>query len=233
MKKRKRLSASALRLWAAVLMVGIVAASLVTYAWFYNRRQLYMVTQIAAPSTLALKGPGQTTIEQLDLSDIKLNDGTQYTVDYVFCVTGTGVSSYLLELAHTTNIPFTYTIYKTEQKNESDGTGTWLTYTVGGTTYHYQKGNQVLGNYINQGSDHLADNTKHEAAYDQYPANYVQKNAEPLYFLCNEITSTTAAFADYYILELTWNAADADTAARYAKETDLVYLMAENSTTTG
>lgn len=234
MNKRLHLSPSVVRLVAALLSVALVVAALVSYAWFYSRRGLYTLTQVSEPYTLAIKGGNQTEIEQLDLSQIDLSN-TTYQANFVFCITGSNTTPYVLELAHTTNIPFTYTLYKTTQLDSRPSDDTVVVYNDPDSkkSFYYSKitANKLATTPINAGSGGVADSTQHDSTYGTaIPSANVQNNAEPLYLLSNSITpgsigSDAKTYADYYILELTWSSTDA---TAYPKETDLVYLMAEN-----
>lgn len=225
-----------MRIALSVLLTAILLVCLLCLAWFYNNRNIYTFAHVESPSTLAIKGYNQTTVEQISLSTVDLtNDSHQ--ASFVFCITGSNIEKYDLELAYTTNVPFTYTIRPTTQVTDRPGSGDFLTYTSDdGTSYYYGTGEEELsqGKYVNKNSEGIAEtsgeNDRHTAAYDAYDRNYVQKNAEPVYYLFekNAVRDLNQSnFVDYYILELTWNA---DIATSHQKETDLVYLLAANST---
>lgn len=230
MEKKHSFSSALFKQTAIIVTSVIFIAVIGSLAWFYASRSLHTYTHVERPSTLAIKGPNQTTVEQIDLSTVDLQD-SNHQASFVFCVTGTKTESYKLELAYTTNVPFEYSVKKTTQSTESSGND--LQYTVGGKTYYYNKGGAKLsGTFINKTEDAkgktVADLTKHAKAYDSYGTDKVQIHAEPVYYLLeSQIPQDTIGdFADYYILELNWSA---DTATTYQKETDLVYLLAANA----
>ena len=71
----------------------------------------------------------------------------------------------------------------------------------------------------------IANGTYHEKTYGAYGSQFVQKNAEPLYWQSSPAITPAAAgnmFTDYYILEVSW---DSDKVTNN-KETDMVYLTA-------
>ena len=240
MKKQLSFSSIWLKIASAIALAGIVIACLGSYAWFYNRRIVYTFAHVAQPSTLAIKGPNETTIEQIDLSTVDLQDASQ-KASFVFCVAGSGINNYKLELAYTTNVPFTYTVRRTTQSTEKPAAGTeTLTYTDGTNAIYYYAVNEsdklTGGTYINlntadntaiQDSTNTAD--RHQSAYGEYPRDNVQIYAEPVYCLYNDLAvqnHTANGFVDYYILELTWSS---EVSTTYQKETDLVYLLAANA----
>jgi hypothetical protein len=221
LKKKRNIAVTA-------LLACVVAVCLFTFAWFFNSRHVNTFAYIEQPTELAIKGPNQTVIEQLDLSKVDLSSETR-KASLVFCVTGS-VEKYKLELAYTTNVPFTYTIRPTKQTTEnSEGS---LIYVDKGATYYYPTDSAPLtdGTYINSDGSNPpnATDAKHAAAYGEY--DRVQKHAEPLYCLYKGIVpkkqTAGESFTDYYILELSWSANDAN----HQKETDLVYLLAANDT---
>lgn len=226
-----------IRIALSVLLTAILLVCLLCLAWFYNNRNIYTFAHVETPSTLAIKGYNQTTVEQISLSSVDLTNDS-HKASFVFCITGKNIAQYDLELAYTTNVPFTYRIRPTTQLKERPGAGDFLTYTSDdGTSYYYGTGEEELKNglYVNKNTDGTAvtdtgTSDRHTAAYDAYDRKYVQKNAEPVYYLFEKNSvrdSNKSDFVDYYILELTW---DATIATNHQKETDLVYLLAENST---
>ena len=146
--------------------------------------------------------------------------------DFVFCVySEETVGSYKIQLAHTTNIDFTYTIYKASE-SEAAETGGVVYVDKYNTKHYYKKDTELLGAYLNQdGETKIANDTLHDKSYGTYSS--VQKNAEPLYWQSTEsITPTTATgekgFVDYYILEVSWENGEVPN----DKETDMVYITA-------
>ena len=221
---------------AAVSLTMVFVLSMTVFAWFTNEKKLDTITKVTAPTTLVIGAGNKEDAANIDLGEIdvtKVDENTkQGKSDYVFCVYSDSVlGSYKLQLAHTTNIPFTYTIYKaTEDTNTGD-----VTYTAeNGTSYYYNKnGEAIVGKYLNQDTtdNKIAQSSGHyhEKTYENN-YNNVQKNAEPLYWqTTNAITPTSAGngFTDYYILELTW----ADN-LQNDKETDMVYITASMTSTT-
>lgn len=184
--------------FAPVLVAVLAAAALLsaiggTAAWLRYARSLNTVARIQVPS-LTLTGPhGQGTIP-VELGDIDLS--TTGSTESIFRIESTPGTSYIIQLAHTTNLPLRYTIYKLKDASDT--------------------ANEALaGNYLNGNGNGTADNTLHAATYGTYAS--VQKNAEPLYW---QSTARVSNGEDYYKLVVTWGA---DT---NNKETDMIYITA-------
>jgi hypothetical protein len=204
---------------------------LATRAWFYYSRELQTAAKVHTPYNLMITAGHKESIINLDLGNINTEEGT--SEEYVFAVSGQALSGYVLQLAHTTNIPFQYTIYYAEEKNTKSSQDDVAYTTEEGTTYYYKKGNSVTGGYINLDEQtKIANDTKHETTYADY--NNVQKNAEPVYWQADiQPDSETKQygngaqnedngdFVQYYILNISW-----DSSVKNDKETDLVYIMA-------
>jgi hypothetical protein len=207
---------------ASVLTLALIisAASL---AWFNYRRALQTMTEIHSPVELNIGAGNTDAISRLDLGDIDVENATEKS--YVFCVYGIMQGKYVLQLAHTTNIPFTYAISHATAATKDDYD---VAYTAeNGRTYYYKKTTAVAGEYLNM-SGSIAGDDYHETTYGEYSA--VQKNAEPLYWqtgaLDHSVADDNNRFVDYYILTISW-----DEGAKNDKETDMVYLTAGRSGT--
>ena len=123
--------AQKIQLIAALIMTVLLIISMPTFAWFLYHNEMAVSTKIDSPATLEIKSGGHPGEEQaiinFELSDIDTEDSTYnhytkdgvtyYYKDFVFCVKGKSLSSYDLQLAHTTNIQFDYSIYRADQKN--------------------------------------------------------------------------------------------------------------------
>jgi hypothetical protein len=231
-----------LELAAAALLTVLLAVVLGTQAWLYHQRSLRTMTAINAPVNLSISSGDPNASECIELGDIDVSqDGSK---EYVFSIHGTASENYILQLAHTTNIPFTYTISYAELLNDGAAVpDDVVVYTAGDETYYYRKiasaaavtdsqsTIEVPGTWLNpDATATLADKTYHATTYGTY--GNVQKNAEPLYWQSSPITPRSKVnnadekFCDYYILTITWSGLTND------RETDLVYLMAGYSAQT-
>lgn len=204
---------------AAVSLVVLLMTSVTAYAWFTNRRRLDTMTKINAPSTLVIGAGNKEDSINIDLGSIDVESGTNKYV--VFCVySDLSAQKYKVQLARTTNINFTYTIYQASESAADSGDAKYVD--ANGNSHYYTKGSALTGTYLNPNGT-IAGNTLHDRSYGNY--NYVQQNAEPLYWQSDEITEHTedgTGFADYYILEVSWT----EGYKPINKETDMVYITA-------
>ena len=120
-----------IQLLIALILTALFVMIVPTYAWFSSSKEIAVSTKIDSPNTLEIKSGGPPGSEQaiinFELSDIDTenktyptyeeNGLTYYYKDFVFCVKGKSISSYDLQLAHTTNIAFKYQIYSAVPDN--------------------------------------------------------------------------------------------------------------------
>ena len=220
-KYRKRLSI------AAVCLAVTLAVSIPVVAWFTKQRKLETMAKIKSPTTLNIGAGNKEDSAYIDLGGIDV-EGEETSKDFVFCVySDSAKGDYKIQLAHTTNIDFTYTIYRADSIVDSEGNNAGnVKYfsKLDNKDYYYSKGSVLVGDYLNKDNNtQLADQSKHTDTYDTY--DEVQKNAEPLYW---QNTSPIVpspegvGFVDYYILEVSWTKGE----VKNDKETDMVYLTA-------
>lgn len=207
---QKKDSTSSVRKRRAVISVIIAALLLLTIpvlAWFYRQRSMETMTQINLPYALRIGAGNTQPIQQLELSNIDVSK--KKSEDVVFCVYSQGANeSYYLQLAHTTNIGFQYTIYKASVNQ--DGEISYL-------GNQYSQDEKLAGKY--------ATKDYHETTYGNY--DKVQQSAEPLYWRSDKKetlpgeANANALYVNYYILHISW-----DDTVQNNKETDMIYLMA-------
>lgn len=205
-------------IWA-VASAALVLLAVPVLAWLYMQRSMETITEIKKPEILSIKAGDMQDIEKLELGTIDVS-GDQKSKDVVFCVySAEAGKSYYLQLAHTTNIGFKYSIYKSSAPAEG-----------GNITYlgkQYQQKEQLSGGYLNLADDGKhATNAYHDTTYGA-SYNHVQQAAEPLYWksYAKETLNTKDAngelYVNYYILRISW-----DKTVQNNKETDMIYLMA-------
>lgn len=212
---RRKLSRRKKKAVLAVVAAALALLVLPVMAWLYMQRSMETITKINMPALFIGAGDAKP-IQELELSNIDVSAEQKYK-DIVFCVYSTKSGlDYDIQLAHTTNIGFTYTIYKASLSS-SDGDVSYL-------NERYTKGNELNGSYLNKGDNGYATNKYHKATYGQY--NSVQTAAEPLYWRTTYKETLPAKehngnYINYYILHISW-----DEKVQDNKETDMVYLMA-------
>ena len=227
------------------------AIGIATYAWLSGAGLLSYVP-VSSPEALYI-GAGHRDIESNTFEDIRYMyfngldaEGDEY-IDKVFCVYGKGVAHYRIQLAYTTNNPFTYEIYHaTESTVNSAGAVEYVTHQETPETYYYSiNGGAISGSFLNgtllDGNGiGVADDTNHSDTYGIYDnegvylGDYdnVQKNAEPLYWQTSanptETGNSRADFVNYYILRVYKNSK-----ASNDRETDLLCIAAKSVTVHG
>lgn len=217
-KKKKR------QLVIAVSLSVVLLVALPVYAWFTHKRSVALTTKINAPTQLYITAGNKESVANLEMADIDVENGSYK--DFVFGIGGADVQQYQIQLAHTTNIPFDYEIYRAKSVQEADKDDDTVVYVSdeeNKTFYYNIDGDKISGNYLNQnGSEILANSTLHEKSYDSY--GNVQKNAEALYWQSDTLAVNDKGdpFCDYFIIRVKWN-----DKVQNNKETDMVYLTVQ------
>ena len=226
MKKADKKKWSTKKTWAVTAIAMALLALLIVpvFGWMYMERSMETMTKINIPYALKLGAGNTRPIQELELSNIDVS-GEQKYKDIVFCVYSSQENrEYDLQLAHTSNIGFTYNIYHASK--DENGSVNYL-------KENYSQGAELKGSYLNkqEGSKYATDEF-HRTTYDAY--NNVQKSAEPLYWKTTDkqtLNKTTSAittidedtyYVDYYILRILW-----DDTVQNNKETDIIYIMAK------
>lgn len=224
----------------SLAIMGLLAVLLVllglTLGWFVDANRGSTVGKIKEPAELKVLGPNATVAEQIDLSynpeygDTKT--GNTVTLMRPFCVQ-TGGDGFELQLANTTNITgLTIELYKAENPGLGDTSD--VRGTAGGKPYSWKmSGTDLLTSFkpINDAGNGLAT-VPVEGANDLTFKDYqkVQRNARPLYrfkvFNKDELNAKTLDGSTgndtlNFIIKLSWDES--------AKETDVIYLIARNT----
>ena len=210
-----------------------VAAGL-TYAWFRQSYSLSTVAKIKASIRLDLAAGNGEDASRFQIGTVDTTgDGVTHK-DYVIAVKKDKPTNYILQIGHTTNIPFTYTLYKATE----DNSGTVVYVGTDNITHKYKKSDtEINGKYLNKISDDkiLANSTGtyYEQTYESY--SKIQENAEPLYWHSTDALGSGTDLIDYYILTVSWKKRGSeqtksdDDKYKYIddiedKETDIVYI---------
>lgn len=224
----------------SLAIMGLAAVLLVilgfTLGWFVNANRGSTVGKIKEPAELKVLGPNATAAEQIDLSynpeygDTKI--GSTVTLKRPFCVQ-TGGDGFELQLANTTNIAgLNIELYKAEDASLGDTPD--VSGTAGGKPYSWKaSGEDLLTSFtfINKANNGLAavpDEGTSDPTFKGY--QNVQRNARPLYrYKVFDKTELNAKTLDgstgndtlNFIIKLSWDES--------AKETDVIYLIARNT----
>lgn len=225
----------------SIVITIVLIVSIPVLAWFSDMRKMATMAKVDSPAKLSLKSGAKEDIIQFKMSGI---DVTQSSPKYfVFCVEGDDISRYNIQLAHTTNINFTYNIYKATTSASDNG----IEYVKADTSkaYYEKSGESLPGTYVNAEQDSVdptrtIGNTLYEApSYDNESdplngkfADNRQKFAEPLYWQTSapitaedptyDEDNDLGPFTNFYVLEVSWG----DDVVN-DKETDIVYLTVQ------
>lgn len=228
-----------IQLWLSLILTIVLVVG--TFAWFSNQRFIQTMTVVEAPHNLKLLAGNMEEVTLFKLDDIDISNGTSKA--FVFSVCGDSLVPYHLQLAHTSNIPFNYSIIRAEQQagktSIMDQKGKYYTLWRDTVAFDDQRNSFVSGvlqcDYTNEISGKIASAVYHGETYGDY-AN-VQKNAEPIYWVSqpvnpvpyqttiNDGTNMAVEFADYYVLQIQWSPA---LQSELNKETDMIYITVEN-----
>ena len=107
-----------IKLIIAIILTALFGIVPPTFAWLSNQRQLAELQSIRTPDLLYISAANAECVKYFDLSTLDVaktypNSETKMLSQIKpFCVAGEYVSSFTLQLAHTTNNPYTYKIYE-------------------------------------------------------------------------------------------------------------------------
>ena len=202
-----------------VLVLAMVFAVVVgTLAWLRHMRSMQTVTLIQVSDRFLL-GSDETDSTAVNLGSIDVSKpGNRF---YAFGVKSG--SDYRLQLAYTTNIPFTYIIHRAIQSAVPNGEYT-KEHPEGGYTFYYDRA-ALPGSYLNLSADgRTVKKDKHKISFvgdtDTDTVVSAQKYAEPVYWQSGDVKLLdTDKHIDYFVLEVRW-----DESLPNDKETDLIYL---------
>lgn len=162
------------RLRWALLLSGILvtasalAAVMGTAAWLTSQRSLSTLTKIDFV-TLTLEGRTEDSVP-VNLGALTIGEAKEMP----FRIVTKKNAKYILQLAHTTNLPLTYEIYTADE---------WAQETT-----RIKEANAEEKQYTNQ-------------TYNT--GDHVQTNAQPLYWLAERTANATTGI-DYYVLVVNW-----------------------------
>lgn len=222
-------------IYTVLLLCLLGVAAGLTYAWFRQSYSLSTVAKIKASMRLDLAAGNGEDASRFQIGTVDTTGEVVTSKDYVIAVKKDKPTNYILQIGHTTNIPFTYTLYKAAK----DDNGGVIYVGSDNKTYKYAKGKEISGSYLNKIENQLLATDKyHDQTYGNYSkSDHVQENAEPLYWLSTDtLGDTKDSLIDYYILTVSWEKRPAGqqedkTNDKYKyiddiedKETDIVYI---------
>lgn len=222
---QKRQLVLALVVSCALIMV------LVSLAWLNHTRSLATATRVHVPTLWIDNIHG---INAMNLGEIDVQDVNEYAENnrpcrrYVFSVKSNDSNSFRLQLAYTTNIPFTYKLYPAIEYTQEQVSCVQV------GTYFYAYGNPMSPERLMTAHNETYQSVNSQGEKTVY--DYVHGNAEPMYWISSPqtldpgdqteghyVTEDSSYYTRYYVLEISW-----DSSLKNNKETDLVYLLAES-----
>ena len=250
---------------AALILTLAIIAGVPVLAWLATTTKVEVLTRIRKPDNLDIRAGNGDLIVNFHLRDIDVahteEDALTESRYYVFSVNAGGNKArYYIQVAHTTNIPFTYKLYSATKQEDDDVKPGFLSTVYRsleqsteepGTTYQFKtkdllaeenKGitlngdNSQYGRQLGKNNDSYYSKTYNQS--DDDPQIY----AIPVYHqtgvLARNDNDTNQDQYDYFVLELVWNTdevSDEDpfkawNEAKNNKETDIIYISAAKAT---
>ncbi|MCR5461069.1 MAG: hypothetical protein K6F51_14440 [Acetatifactor sp.] len=227
------------------------------FAWFSYVNRMETMTKIKEPDNLDIKAGNFDQIINFEIRDVDIEKMVETGVsEYrVFSVSaGDYMISYYLQLAHTTNIPFTYKIYRATRLDEAgDGSGVTVQYhpldnADAVTEYQFDPAVDEITLTLKNGDasneSHFGRTLAMRGEDTYYKRTYAENDdpeiyAVPLYYESERIIPTQKEKGDhdYFVLEIGWAGSPSDETgfkewnkAVNNKETDIVLLTASRST---
>ncbi len=215
----------------ASVLTMLLMIALPVYAWFALGGKLEAFTKIKEPDNLDIRAGHYDDVKYFNLNDIDIESitaGNPHRV--VFSVNaGDYKIPYQIQLAHTTNIPFKYRIYRATEYKSNDPNAPAnpdVTYiseplkeqgeTEANYTFYYMKKGEAIplpaknadsnstgtyGRTLALGDDRYYNNTYDNGDAGDAPEVY----AVPIYEQSGEIRYDSSSDHDYFILEISWD----------------------------
>ncbi len=220
-----------------LLLVFVVLASGVSYAWLRSQRRVAAGALIDSPMSIYINAGHLEDVLYLDLSGIDMErtdplSGDRYNYqDFVFAVRGEDLQYFRLQLAYTTNNQFQFELYRALEY-ASPAAGRVEYHAANGTSYYYERnGAKLTLNYLNTLSGDMLGDPADELNVETYKAGggkygNVDQYAEPVYCkVANAIAVENLDglnFYNYFILRVKW-----DPSRQNDRETDILYIAAK------
>ena len=191
---------------AIILTVGLMSA-IPVYAWFTSQKKAAEMYKVQYPNSLYINAAHREDQSNLKLDGININEYAKDPItgavlvdeneekikvekyQYVFSVSGSSTSEFMLQMAHTNNNLFTYTLYEAENfisctENNNNET---VTYTLNGQTI---TGSQKTATISEEDKNRIVKythkaNTHNENTLQVIGDNYVNDTESDLYYVRN------------------------------------------------
>ncbi len=101
------------------LVIAILVTSAIpVYAWFARQNRIEAMSKVKEPPSINLASGGDDPALYISLENIDVSKATEKYI--VFSVVPGKYSAYDIQLTHTTNIPFTYELYRIQENENGD-----------------------------------------------------------------------------------------------------------------
>lgn len=209
-----------------LLIALICTMAIPVYAWFAYQNRIEALTRIKEPPSINLASGGDDPALYITLENIDVTT-TGSTKYIVFSIEPGKYSAYDIQLSHTTNIPFTYQLYRvmedaegtieyTDHTRAADGAETELKYSIITTADGTTEGELIL-NPINPdnasgrtlGNEELLEEKSRRNYIVGEGADDVNQYVKPLYSVARRIPKLGndidgSAERDYFAIKITW-----------------------------
>lgn len=254
-KKIKKLS---LPLKIQLVVAIVCSLSIPVFAWFAYQDKIAVMSKIKEPPSINLASGGDDPALYISLEniDVSKSPAEKYVV---FSVEPGKYSAYDIQLTHTTNIPFTYELFRV--KEDEDGTIEYTDHTRTvdtETELKYAVMTDITDTITLSGKINLSDINpdssgtrtlgNEETLASLSRRNYsvtddnVNQYVKPLYSIARKIPQLNASVdgsddRDYFAIKITWttnpNLNEEDEGywdnAYNNKETDIIYISAKEN----
>lgn len=209
-----------------LLIALICTMAIPVFAWFAYKDKIEVLTKIKEPPSINLASGGDDQAIYITLENIDVSAGSQKYI--VFSIEPGKYTAYDIQLTHTTNIPFTYQLYRVREDNESgtieytdhtrtEGEETELKYSIM-TTAPGTTAGEVILNDINPDDrstgrtlgdeDDLATKNRRNYIVGE-GADDVNQYVKPLYSVARRIpqlnqSDDDSEKRDYFAIKITW-----------------------------
>lgn len=243
------------------LIIAILCTMAVpAFAWFVYQDRIETFSKIKEPPSINLASGGDDPALYISLENIDVSKSTEKYI--VFSVEPGKYSAYDIQLSHTTNIPFTYELYRIQEDDKGlieyidhtrdvnaeemtikykimtmpKGTAAWKV-----ELKDINPDKKTTGRTLGVENDLNKYNRKNYADTDN-----VNQYVKPIYSVARRVPQLNenedgSSARDYFAIKITWtqganNLTESD--ANYwnnaynNKETDLIYISAKQNTTT-
>lgn len=134
---KKLTKSKKMQFMAALILTIALLCVIPVYAWFNYQRKIVKLQKIDSPNSLYLNAAHREDtinfwVDGINAEEIYVDDDGSKILDgnnreqkitykdYVFNVTGEAVDKFTIQLAYTTNNPFTYEVYAADEFDETD-----------------------------------------------------------------------------------------------------------------